>query len=179
MTRYRGSFSFPLRTLKGHSDDVSRFVVKDGLLLSGSRDANLIGWDAGSGEFLFAKRYCHRGDISAIDVVRDVVVTGSRDTTVKVWSLNGFVGENNNPVRLLRVQDVSVEHTPMFTLIRRRRRHCLRCPAQSTWATASGPWQSTLAKRRWWLVQPDWAESRLCTCLVFRPPHSSPWGGTC
>jgi len=79
------------RTLKGHADDVSRFVVKDGLLVSGGRDAALVGWRADSGEFLFAKRYCHGGEVSAVDTAAGnrVVLTGSRDRTVKVWSLRG------------------------------------------------------------------------------------------
>ncbi len=79
------------RVLKGHTDDVSRFVVKDGLLLSGGRDATLLGWSADTGEFLFSRRYCHNGEVSAVDAcVRNlgVVVTGSRDCTVKVWSLD-------------------------------------------------------------------------------------------
>ena len=79
------------RALKGHTDDVSRFVVKDGLLVSGGRDATLLGWNSDTGEFLFAKRYCHGGEVSAVDADAPhsgVVVTGSRDRTVKIWSLS-------------------------------------------------------------------------------------------
>ncbi len=96
--------------MKGHTDDVSRFVVKDGLLVSGGRDATLLGWSADGGEFLFAKRYCHGGELSAVDVdarrgSSGVVVTGSRDRTVKVWSLatlennSGGCNDNNNASR--------------------------------------------------------------------------------
>ena len=49
---------------------ISRFVVKDGLLVSGGRDRNLVCWDSASGEFLFAKRYCHGSEVSAVDVAR-------------------------------------------------------------------------------------------------------------
>lgn len=45
------------RVLRGHTDDVSRFVVRDGWLVSGGRDSAIVGWNASSGEFLFAKRY--------------------------------------------------------------------------------------------------------------------------
>jgi len=84
------------RTLKGHCDDVSRFVVKDGLLVSGGRDATLVGWRAETGEFLFAKRYCHGGEVSAVDTAADnhLVLTGSRDKSVKVWALHDMNHEN-------------------------------------------------------------------------------------
>jgi hypothetical protein len=56
------------RVLKGHTDDVARFVVKDGLVVSGGRDQSLFGWSSVSGEFSFAKRYCHGSEVSAVDV---------------------------------------------------------------------------------------------------------------
>ena len=49
-----------LQLLRGHSDDVSRFVVRDGLVVSGGRDKTLVGWRQYGGrhyEFAFAKRY--------------------------------------------------------------------------------------------------------------------------
>ena len=85
------------KVLKGHTDDVSRFVVRDGLLVSGGSDRTLFGWDSTTGEFLFAKRYCHGSEISAVDVAsgngsgygyQQTVVTGSRDRSIKIWSLN-------------------------------------------------------------------------------------------
>jgi F-box/WD-40 domain protein 4 len=85
------------RALKGHSDDVSRFVVKDSLIVSGGRDATLVGWRAETGEFLFAKRYCHGGEVSAVDTaIRNrLVLTGSRDKMVKVWSLHSMDQQNS------------------------------------------------------------------------------------
>ena len=76
------------RVLKGHKDDVSRFALKDGIVVSGGRDRAMFGWRADTGEFLFNKRYCHGGEISAIDLVSQsqLVLTGSRDRTVKIWS---------------------------------------------------------------------------------------------
>ena len=47
------------QVLRGHSDDVSRFVVKDGLVVSGGRDKTLVGWRQYGGrnyEFAFARR---------------------------------------------------------------------------------------------------------------------------
>ena len=51
-----------LQLLRGHSDDVNRFVVRDGLVVSGGRDKTLVGWRQYGGrhyEFAFAKRYIH------------------------------------------------------------------------------------------------------------------------
>ena len=46
----------PLKRLRAHSDDVSKFVVSDGMVVSGGRDRSLCAWSANSGEFLFARR---------------------------------------------------------------------------------------------------------------------------
>jgi len=82
------------KVFKGHTDDVSKFVVKDGCLISGGRDRALFGWHAETGEFMFAKRYCHGSEVSAVDITKHptssaggLIVTGSRDKTVKVWTL--------------------------------------------------------------------------------------------
>ena len=93
------------RVLRGHSDDVSKFVVEEGMVVSGgrykcdrhrfltlhhySRDRSLCAWSASSGEFLFARRYCHGGEVTAVDVTAhgSVIVTGSRDTSVLVWGI--------------------------------------------------------------------------------------------
>merc|ERR1719342_537723 len=76
------------KLLRAHSDDVSRFVVSDGMVVSGGRDKSLCGWNANSGHFLFARRYCHAGEITAVDVAArgQVIVTGSRDKHMIVWN---------------------------------------------------------------------------------------------
>jgi len=77
------------RMLRGHSDDVSKFVVSDGMVVSGGRDRSLCGWSQHSGQFLFARRYVHGGEITAVDVTGRgaVVVTGSRDKNILVWNI--------------------------------------------------------------------------------------------
>jgi len=77
------------RVLRAHTDDVSRFVVEGGMVVSGGRDRALCGWGASRGEFLFARRNCHAGEITAVDVTGrgGIVVTGSRDRTCLVWAL--------------------------------------------------------------------------------------------
>lgn len=85
------------RVLKGHKDDVSRFKVKDGIIASGGRDRSMFAWRADTGEYLFSKRYCHGSEISAVDLVpaSKVVLTGSRDRTVKLWSYRHNHGRSN------------------------------------------------------------------------------------
>ena len=53
------------------------------------RDRSLCAWSASSGEFLFARRYCHGGEVTAVDVTAhgSVIITGSRDTSVLVWGI--------------------------------------------------------------------------------------------
>jgi len=77
------------RMLRAHSDDVSKFVVSDGMVVSGGRDRSLCAWSANSGEFMFARRYCHGGEITAVDVTARgaVLVTGSRDKNILVWNI--------------------------------------------------------------------------------------------
>ena len=47
---------------------------------------------------MFAKRYCHGSEISAVDIMRSsgLIVTGSRDKTVKVWTLDSSYGSNGD-----------------------------------------------------------------------------------
>ena len=44
------------RVLRGHSDDVSKFVVSEGIEVPGGRDRSLCGWSQHSREFLLARR---------------------------------------------------------------------------------------------------------------------------
>lgn len=80
------------QVLRGHSDDVSRFVVRDGLVVSGGLDKTLVGWRQNYShyEFAFARRYCHGSEVSAVDVADNgsMVISGSRDEMVKVWRVS-------------------------------------------------------------------------------------------
>ena len=57
---------------------------------SGGRDRALFGWNAETGEFMFSKRFCHGSEVSAVDIMtrHGLIVTGSRDKTVKIWTLD-------------------------------------------------------------------------------------------
>ena len=71
-------------------------------LHSGGRDRSLVAWESQTGNFLFAKRYCHGAEITAVDIVSanhqgQVVITGSSDGTVKFWAAADNNRENINP----------------------------------------------------------------------------------
>lgn len=97
------------RVLRGHSDDVSRFVVKDGLVVSGGRDRTLVGWWCHQSdtayEFAFARRYCHGSEVSAVDVAcyGSMVISGSRDRTVKMWQVPAT---NNDTISLAHTVNI-------------------------------------------------------------------------
>lgn len=40
---------------RGHTDDVSRFVVGQGMLVSGGRDRSICAWNSATGDFMFAR----------------------------------------------------------------------------------------------------------------------------
>ena len=64
-----------MRVLRAHKDDLSKFVVFDGMIVSGGRDMSLCEWSASSGGLLFARRYCHSEKSIAVDVtVREAVI---------------------------------------------------------------------------------------------------------
>lgn len=94
------------RMLRGHSDDVSKFVVAQGMVVSGGRDRSIRAWSASTGEFLFARRYCHRDEVTAVEVAGggSVLVTGSRDSTAIVWSLTSQHGTDNQGLLPLPLQ---------------------------------------------------------------------------
>jgi len=77
------------KMLRGHMDDVSKFVVSSGMVVSGGRDRSICGWSSNTGEFLFARRYCHAGEVTALDVtgLGQILVSGSRDKTLGVWAM--------------------------------------------------------------------------------------------
>lgn len=81
----------PILTLRGHSDDVGRFVCKGGLVVSGGNDGSLCIWTAAQGVFLHCRWLCNNKAINSVDYAKNIVVTGSRDRTVKVWTLQACV----------------------------------------------------------------------------------------
>uniref|UniRef100_A0A023FGR5 Putative f-box/wd repeat-containing protein 4 n=1 Tax=Amblyomma cajennense TaxID=34607 RepID=A0A023FGR5_AMBCJ len=77
-----------LLTLRGHADDVGRFVCKNGLVVSGGNDGSLCIWTATQGLCVHNRWHCSSKAINSVDYSNNIVVTGSQDRTVKVWTLN-------------------------------------------------------------------------------------------
>lgn len=91
------------KTLKGHQDDVCRFMLRDGHLVSGTRDGSVSVFNSSSGERLVYLSRCHVGDVHSVDIHSGVVVSGSRDATVKIWRLGGEQSEA--PLHTINVGD--------------------------------------------------------------------------
>lgn len=90
-----------LFSLKGHTDDICRFVIRDEIIISGSRDAAICGWSCATGELLFAQTSSHTSNIDAVDSNGVVLITGSRDRTVKLWTaVDDYVWEEHVEIDL-------------------------------------------------------------------------------
>ena len=76
----------PVKTFSGHHGDVSKFVIVGGQLVSCSMDNSVRAWNLKTGKCdgLYVG---HDGDVHSVDCFDDVIVTGSRDKTVKVLFL--------------------------------------------------------------------------------------------
>ncbi|GLH09831.1 F-box/WD repeat-containing protein 7, partial [Gryllus bimaculatus] len=74
-----------VQRLTGHQEDVCRFVEAEDMIFSGGRDGAICGWCSDSGEFILSQRDSHTSDINSVTYVKDVLVSGSRDKTIKFW----------------------------------------------------------------------------------------------
>lgn len=79
------------------SEDVSRFVVKNNIALSGCRDGSLYMFDCTSSQLLLQFPKVHQTDAQAVDFTDTCIVSGSRDHTVKILQAEQEV--NSNPIR--------------------------------------------------------------------------------
>uniref|UniRef100_A0A1B6GCN2 F-box domain-containing protein n=1 Tax=Cuerna arida TaxID=1464854 RepID=A0A1B6GCN2_9HEMI len=78
----------PLATFRmGHKEDISRFVVTDDMIYSASSDKNIYGWSISSKKPVFCLCAIHSQSILGIDCKRNILVSGSKDSTVKIWQL--------------------------------------------------------------------------------------------
>jgi len=77
----------PLMTFSDHQGDVSKFVIIDGHLVSCGMDKSIRTWSLKTG--LCDGLYLgHSSDVHSVDGFGEVIVTGSRDKTVKVQCPN-------------------------------------------------------------------------------------------
>ncbi|XP_064630834.1 F-box/WD repeat-containing protein 4-like [Lineus longissimus] len=75
------------RTLNGHTEDVSRFICKDDKIVSGCVGNYICGFNLRTGTRLFKVESCHNSDITDVDFYNSFVVSGSKDSTVKLWNM--------------------------------------------------------------------------------------------
>ena len=73
----------PVRTYSGHHGDICKFVVRNGQLVSSSMDNSIRSWDLQTGKCKDIFRG-HSSDVNSVDCFDDVIVSGSKDKTVKV-----------------------------------------------------------------------------------------------
>lgn len=76
-----------LGRLQGLSSDVTRFVIKNELCVSGCREGSISIWETSSRVQLLHHKKIHNSDTQCVDFVDDIVVSGSKDKTVKVVSM--------------------------------------------------------------------------------------------
>ncbi len=72
----------------GHTQDVGRFVCKEDTLVSGARDGSILMTSVMHSEQMAKLTNCHSGDIQAVDFFHGNIISGSRDATVKLWSIS-------------------------------------------------------------------------------------------
>ncbi|XP_076461114.1 F-box/WD repeat-containing protein 4-like [Babylonia areolata] len=77
----------PRADLRGMPTDVTRFVIHNDIVVSGSRGGDVSTWEASSGVHLMLYKNVHDSDTQCLDVVDNVIVSGSKDKTVRVLSL--------------------------------------------------------------------------------------------
>uniref|UniRef100_A0A8D0E9P8 F-box and WD repeat domain containing 4 n=1 Tax=Salvator merianae TaxID=96440 RepID=A0A8D0E9P8_SALMN len=82
----------PQAVFSGHQEDVCRFVLANGHIVSGGGDGNIVLHKL-NGSFSF-KFLGHEQEVNCVDCHGGIIVSGSRDRTAKVWSLSsGRVGQ--------------------------------------------------------------------------------------
>ncbi|XP_072293064.1 F-box/WD repeat-containing protein 4 [Eucyclogobius newberryi] len=77
--------SQPLQIYSGHNGDVCRFVLNNYYLISSGSDGTIVVNSRRSGAQ--TRLPGHSQEINCLDSKGEVIISGSRDTTVKVWTL--------------------------------------------------------------------------------------------
>lgn len=86
-----GDYNAPYRLLRGHMGSVltAEFYINDELIFSGGDDDSIYAYDISGGDIVYQLKE-HFGDVMTIAFSPDGkwMATGSRDRTVKVWSID-------------------------------------------------------------------------------------------
>lgn len=91
------------RPLRGPNTDVTRFVINNGLVVSGCRGGGVTTWEASSGIQLLHYDKVHLSDTQCVAVIDDVIVSGSKDRTVKVLSM--FPDDKEKVKKCFNIED--------------------------------------------------------------------------
>ncbi|XP_064603019.1 F-box/WD repeat-containing protein 4-like isoform X2 [Liolophura sinensis] len=81
------------RRLTGVLADISRFRSKDGVIAASCRDGSVCGWHTDNGEHWFYCDRLHTGEAQCVDFYDNTIISGSRDKTVKVVTVNSRHGD--------------------------------------------------------------------------------------
>mgnify|MGYP002804090912 FL=1 len=77
----------PIATIACGEHDVTRFIVKDNLLVSGSKD-QVTAWNIkGRSHCKLMTFVGHTKPVYCVEMLGDVILSGSRDRSIKIWSL--------------------------------------------------------------------------------------------
>ncbi|KAL4232160.1 F-box/WD repeat-containing protein 4 [Mactra antiquata] len=71
-----------------HNEDISRFVIKENISVSGCRDGSIYVFDIGRGECLEKLHRVHSTDTQTVDIYDTCIISGSRDKSLKILCLN-------------------------------------------------------------------------------------------
>ncbi|XP_051937088.1 F-box/WD repeat-containing protein 4 [Hippocampus zosterae] len=75
----------PVKVYSGHQADVCRFVLTDSHLISGGSDGKILVHNRRSDSTV--KLFGHNQEVNCIDSRNELIVSGSRDQTTKIWTL--------------------------------------------------------------------------------------------
>ncbi|XP_044259819.1 F-box/WD repeat-containing protein 4 isoform X2 [Tribolium madens] len=76
----------PIYTIKTRNNaDVFCFVKKNNFILSGQTNGSLFLWDLNTQKFVIELELSQGADVNCVDLLDDVLVSGSRDNIVRIW----------------------------------------------------------------------------------------------
>ncbi|EEZ99019.2 F-box/WD repeat-containing protein 4-like Protein [Tribolium castaneum] len=76
----------PVYTITSRDNaDIFRFVKRNNLVLSGQTDGSLFLWDLNTQKFVTDLEVSQGADVNSVDLLDDILVSGSRDNFVRIW----------------------------------------------------------------------------------------------
>jgi len=103
-----------LNTFRTPFEDICRFVIKHDLVISGGRRGSITVWNKFNGKQLINQNRAHLNDCNSVDCSsNNVIISGSKDTNVKVWSLHQSTIDKN---LVLKCQNVIPVDDRIWTL---------------------------------------------------------------